>query len=89
MSRKAKKIAHLLTGRLGTGHSKTTTTGYSTAGLVSMPSSDQVIVVGRNLGRDMMLEKWVDVLVRRGGLPGLDELLDELVMERAGDENKR
>jgi hypothetical protein len=33
-----------------------------------------------------MLEKRVDV---RGGLPGLDELLDELVMERAGDENQR
>jgi len=52
MSREAKKVAYLLTGRPGTGHSKTTTTSYSTAGLVSTASSDRVVVVGRNLGRD-------------------------------------
>jgi hypothetical protein len=52
MSREAKKMAHLLTGRPGAGHSKTTTTSYSTAGLVSTTSSDQVIVVRRNLGRE-------------------------------------
>jgi len=52
MSREAKKMAHLLTGRPGTDHSKTATTSYSTAGLVSTTSLDRVVVVGRNLGRD-------------------------------------
>ena len=51
MSCEAKKMARLLTRKPGAGHSRMATTSYSTAGLVST-TSDRIIVMGRNLGRD-------------------------------------
>ena len=45
-------MACLLARGTGAAHAKRSMTSYSTVGLVSMTSSDRVVVAGRNLGRD-------------------------------------
>ena len=45
-------MVYLLTRGTGAAHLKVSMTSYSTVALVSMTSSDRVVVAGRNLGRD-------------------------------------
>jgi len=52
VSLEARRMACLLARGTGAAHAKRSMTSYSTVGLVSMTSSDRVVVAGRNLGRD-------------------------------------